>query len=1350
LYLGDVRAGYAIFAPPGTRFSYSLANLDLKELASNGKITMTIPSGHQYFSVAILPNEINAIFKAPNSYTEQGFAIAAGTAVSELPTHIAGTRQPLVVSRLVGDFFREDDAGDGVGVEELDALIADYRRHAFALPTDTRFDYSYNEHSAEVVSTYKVTTQQVGTEQYADPDAINQTMMGLYRHQYINTSGLDFAYTYSTPRGEMKVIKGNSFTTRIHHPGLLPNLPNTLEGAELDRLMTLLDQDKNGQFGADGLTRNDVLDTYNNGKELNWMLQLLHIAEQTNRADVAATLMGRIKAHLEDWLSADDWQQDLAYTNSQCNPMAEPMRSNCYRDLRLANEKKYFYYNEQWNSLTGYPASFGSDTELNDHHFHAGYLISAAAAVARYDRNWAQQWKPMVDLLIKDSANWDRSDTRFQYLRYFDIYSGYSLANGHLNMDAGGNQESSSESINFAQAVALWGAETGDNRIRDLGIFLYASEIQAIHQYWFDVDNEVFPRQVFWDNGSQFVKKDFDRASVGLVWHSKADYGTWFSAAPRMIAGINFLPVTAASLHLGHMERKLSNGGRVPSLQLVVDRLEEDTHFFASTLWHRDLPAQYTQYDFRRKTKFWDDLMWQAEALVNPQAAVTKLNAAGNYKTEFDPSLAPMYPNDEVRSEAGASKTHTYHWVFNLRQLGRPLKGVSADTAHYAVFEKNGNRTYVAYNPTATPKTVTFSDGVSISVAPFSMSGDDVVAPAVTNLIVGQVTTTSATASWSPLSGEWTGASYRVVVSDSSNATVFDQTVTGTSAAISGLVPNTHYTLRVSSLFDGLSGRAAFSSFTTELDLSQVPRVDNLAASSLTHESGVISWSAIPSAYPNADYAIELRTQGVLVQTIPSTGGITERRLTGLRAATSYTVSLVARSNGVLSPAATLSFVTKETPPACDPTAPYCVETTQCSAVRITLNRNAVWADILLTAPMQSGGYRMAKTPEGKSYFDVTGLAAGNQVSFRFTYFDTAGHDLGPYTYKHPACASSSSLSSSSVATTSSVSSLSSSSVVTTTSVSSSLSSSSVAVTSSSVPVASSSVSSTSSSVPVTSSSVSSTSSSVPMTSSSVATSSSSVAPSSSSIATTSSVRSSSSSVAPSSSSVPADLGVVKMSALANGGMEFSVRVSERKQYVHFFARRNGLQDFVVNDVQVQASGEINNGDGTYTYRVTRAGAYAAGNLVEGRFFTYTPAAGQQYFPGPLENSWNAMTYPGVSSSASSQSTSSNVSSASSSTGNKPYTATAVMPNGANLAYTTTATYTNGGVKITFTTQENLNWAWVFTPGWNNMTRLQGNSFEVTIPNVKPGMAISYYFTVSTVARGEANNNNQPHTWLVQ
>lgn len=310
-------------------------------------------------------------------------------------------------------------------------------------------------------------------------------------------------------------------------------------------------------------------------------------------------------------------------------------------------------------------------------------------------------------------------------------------------------------------------------------------------------------------------------------------------------------------------------------------------------------------------------------------------------------------------------------------------------------------------------------------------------------------------------------------------------------------------------------------------------------------------------------------------------------------------------------------------------------------------------------------------------------------------------------------------------------------------------------------------VSSSSSSAPSSASSLSSLSSesSLSSVSSSSATSmsSSSSESSASSMSSTSSVSSSSSSAV--------TTGVVQMTALAGGGMQFSIRLPERKQQVHLFARRNGAQDFVVIDLQAQAGGEINNGDGTYTYQASRSGVYAAGDLVEARFYTFTPASGQLFYPGPIENSWTAMTYAGASSASSISSSSSSApssvssssvpssvsssslsssSSTSSSSATTGYSANAIMPNGAPVAYTTTANYSNGGVKITFTTSENLNWAWVFTPGWNNMTRVQGNSFEVTIPNVAPGTAISYYFTVSTATRGEANNNNQQHQWIVQ
>ena len=34
----------------------------------------------------------------------------------------------------------------------------------------------------------------------------------------------------------------------------------------------------------------------------------------------------------------------------------------------------FFAYDDVWGTLIGYPASYGSDTELNDHHFHYGYF----------------------------------------------------------------------------------------------------------------------------------------------------------------------------------------------------------------------------------------------------------------------------------------------------------------------------------------------------------------------------------------------------------------------------------------------------------------------------------------------------------------------------------------------------------------------------------------------------------------------------------------------------------------------------------------------------------------------------------------------------------------------------------------------------------------------------------------------------------------------------------------------------------------------------------------------------------------------------------------------------------------
>ena len=322
-------------------------------------------------------------------------------------------------------------------------------------------------------------------------------------------------------------------------------------------------------------------------------------------------------------------------------------------------DETFFARDDTWSTLIGYPSSYGSASELNDHHFHYGYFIAAAAFVAIHDPEWAtsDQWGGMVDLLIKDAANWERDDNRYPYLRNFDPYAGYSLASGHQGFASGNNQESSSEAINFAYGVMLWGQATGRDEIRDLGIYLYASEAAAIAQYWFDVDDIVFPAA-------------FPHPMISIVWNNGGDYATWWTGNVEEIHGINILPITTATLHLGHWPQMI----------------QENWNYLLSRN-----PGQPT---------VWQDILWSFLAMSSGQEA-----------------LASFDLNQSYGSEPGDSRAHTYQWLASMNHLGQPVSDVTADIASYAVFEKGGQRTYMAWNPTSEKRQVVFSDGFRACVA---------------------------------------------------------------------------------------------------------------------------------------------------------------------------------------------------------------------------------------------------------------------------------------------------------------------------------------------------------------------------------------------------------------------------------------------------------------------------------------------------------------------------------------------------------------------------------------------------------------------------------------------------------
>mmetsp|Transcript_1945 Transcript_1945/g.4194 ORF Transcript_1945/g.4194 Transcript_1945/m.4194 type:complete len:899 (-) Transcript_1945:1167-3863(-) len=144
----------------------------------------------------------------------------------------------------------------------------------------------------------------------------------------------------------------------------------------------------------------------------------------------------------------------------------------------------------------------------NDHHFHYGYHIYAAAIVAQYDRDWGRRNFEQVMLFIRDIANPSESDVYFPTFRQKDWYLGNSWASGialiggrpYLN---GRNQESSSEAIAAYEGIAMYGSvmmkafgngrsiQASDNenaytasRIYNIGRFLAATEIRSTDRYW--------------------------------------------------------------------------------------------------------------------------------------------------------------------------------------------------------------------------------------------------------------------------------------------------------------------------------------------------------------------------------------------------------------------------------------------------------------------------------------------------------------------------------------------------------------------------------------------------------------------------------------------------------------------------------------------------------------------------------------------------------------------------------------------------------------------------------------------------------------------------------------------------
>jgi endoglucanase Acf2 len=523
-----------------------------------------------------------------------------------------------------GDTFTNKTAQDYFSV----ALLPDQNEQTLRM-----FSERAHNHVVGAETRYRFENGHLVTDYHFELETLGNsggtgTVFATYPHQwkYVTTPLTEL--TYSSVRGEMKLGTGSVFSTRLPLQGVLPMLP-VVGDSDRQRLLDYLRQESERPIPK-------TADTYWEGKHLGKLATLAGIAEVAGEEALEQEFVGEMQKRLEDWFVA------------------------------LPDETEgLFFYDKNWGTLIGSPASYGSDAELNDHHFHYGYFIRAAAEVARRKPEWGIKWRKMIDLLVRDIASGDSDDDLFPRLRCFDVYAGHSWASGHAKFGDGNNQESSSEAMNAWYAMILWGQVSGNDQIRDRGIYLYNTERVAIEEYWFDVSNENFPA-------------DFPELALGMVWGGKGAFATWFSGDIDCIHGINWLPFSPASIYMGRNPEYIGKNFR---------RITEK----------RKMGEDYNNG--------WGDLVVMFGALQDPSIGLRHLKA-----------------NPQCKVEEGNTHAFMFHWLQTLNRYGVNRADVTSDHPFVNVFEKSGQTTYVVYNFDDTALLVSFSDGKTVRAVPRALT----------------------------------------------------------------------------------------------------------------------------------------------------------------------------------------------------------------------------------------------------------------------------------------------------------------------------------------------------------------------------------------------------------------------------------------------------------------------------------------------------------------------------------------------------------------------------------------------------------------------------------------------------
>jgi hypothetical protein len=513
------------------------------------------------------------------------------------------------------------------------------------------------------------------------PDASLSTLMDFRQHAYAFVTDTKSSYVVDKDTGTLTTTFTYTTQMKSDEPGLSKDPITAMYSHQYENTdAQTADFSYNGPRGE---MKGFEGSTFSTTLKMPAILPIMpFIGTDAQKADLQGLLHDQLKSYLADPNGGaidSYWGSRKAAKYADLAVLGQQLGYGQARDTFLNAAEKYMeslfnatdgdkltiYYDAEWKSLVVLPGSYDNDDKKNDGALQVGYLIKAASEIAMLDPDWASQsrYGGMVNLLIKDVDDWMRNDPQSPFLRDFDPYAEHNWASGTGN---GITEESGTEALNFDSAVAMWGAATSQSDVENLGLYLYTSESDALSRYWLNTKGEAFP-------------DGYDKPRVGILGGDGGSYTTYFGTDPNYVEGINMTPI-------------------LPSNALFMGYDQQDM---------LDDLAYYDNEPQEIKDRWWSAYTMY-EAMVRPDQALTDINNHLDYQGGGEES--PVYSKEFIESFVA---------------MGTIDADVTANSPYAAVFQKNGVKSYVAWNPTGTDTSIKFSDGTVIQVPAGDMATQD-------------------------------------------------------------------------------------------------------------------------------------------------------------------------------------------------------------------------------------------------------------------------------------------------------------------------------------------------------------------------------------------------------------------------------------------------------------------------------------------------------------------------------------------------------------------------------------------------------------------------------------------------